>query len=683
VKKNSKRDQKIIDQFKSDRDTDRDYWDPIYKECQEHASFTLEGKQLKDEDWSAMGVTKPKQPNLLITYANHEANKTLQTDYKIKVSPNGSGASVAAARERQEVLRGLQRKNNINQIFNQVRRLQVAGGIAYSIAILDYAGKRGFGKTLDDEFLEDWKSVYPDRDAKNATLSDMKRFTIKKTVPKSAWEDETGEEPKGWGQKKEKDLWYYWVREDIRDKEYLMEDGESRSMGSKLNGDLSKVKLDEDGEPLHRPTEDYSWCWYKISEDDVILQEQSWKGSHPPLVACTGRKVVDAGGKVHYQPLTQFAEEPQIIYTLIENIVALRLNRSPFSKWLVALESVNVKDMEKIRRAAMMGDLDILYKSVDDSGNAIPPPTEIQPYILDPELIALQREQEVKIQKIFGIFDANLGNKSNEQSGVAIRERAQGGELSNFDLQFQYMEYVEQVGRVKLDLIPKYMTAAQQVAFVDEDDNTVLKWLNMTGGVQFSPDEEYSLSVEAMPISQTAREDEFAALIDAAKVLPSLQTNPTVAALIIKSMPGRYSQQISEAITQGDPRVAELQHALQEAQGQLQQAQAKQMQDQIALAGMKQQVQATKIQMTLLKQMQAIQGQTAEAQQAFKDMETMGSASIEAMELQIKQFEAQSKADIGAKDSESKRISAEASMIIAVDKASRPDPQPKPVGAPA
>ena len=683
MKKNSKRNQKIIDQFKSARDTDREYWDPIYKECQEHASFTLEGKQLKDEDWSAMGVTKPKQPNLLITYANHEANKTLQTDYKIKVSPNGSGASVAAARERQEVLRGLQRKNNINQIFNQVRRLQVAGGIAYSIAILDYAGKRGFGKTLDDEFLEDWKSVYPDRDAKNATLSDMKRFCIKKTVPKSAWEDETGEEPKGWGEKKEKDLWYYWVREDIRDKEYLMEDGESREMGSKLNGDLSRVKLDEDGEPLHRPTEDYSWCWYKISEDDVILQEQSWKGSYPPLVACTGRKVVDAGGKVHYQPLTQFAEEPQIIYTLIENIVALRLNRSPFSKWLVAMESVNIKDMTKLRQAAMMGDMDILYKSVDDSGHAIAPPAEIQPYILDPELIALQREQEVKIQKIFGIFDANLGNKSNEQSGVAIRERAQGGELSNFDLQFQYMEYVEQVGRVKLDLIPKYMTAAQQVAFVDEDDNTVLKWLNMTGGVQFSPDEEYSLSVEAMPISQTAREDEFAALIDAAKVLPALQQNPLVASLIIKSMPGRYSQQISEAIQQGDPRVAELQQALQEAQGKLQQAQAKQMQDQIALAGMKQQVQATKIQMTLLKQMQAIQGQTAEAQQAFKDMETMGSASIEAMELQIKQFEAQSKADIGAKDSESKRISAEASMIIALDKASRPDPQPKPVGAPA
>lgn len=685
MKKNSKRDQRIVDDFKQDKGDLMDYWTPIYEECQKHTTFTAEGKQFNDEFWGTMGVTSAnaKQPNLLLTYANHEANKTLQTDYKIKVSPNGGGATPVAARERQEVLRGLQRTNNINQVFNRVRRQQVMGGIAYSIAVLDYAGKRGFGKTLKDEYLEDWKNVFPDKNAKSATLSDMRKFLIRRMIPKGEWEDETGEEPKGWGDTKEKELWSYWVREDVKDTQYLLEEADETVMGSKLKGEPNKddpqgVSFGDDGMPLSRPTEDYTWCWYKISQDDVILDEETWKGSYPPLVACTGRKIVDAQGKVHYQPLTQFAEEPQQVYTLLENIIFLRLNRSPFSKWLVALESVNVKDMEILRKAAMLGSLDILYKGLDDSGKPIPAPQEIEPHVLDAILITLQQEQERKIQKIFGIFDANLGNKSNEQSGVAIRERAQGGELSNFDLQFLYMEYVEQVGRVKLDLIPQYFTGPQQVAFVDSDDEQVMQWINTTGGKSFSPDEEYSLSVEAMPISQTAREDEYNALIEAAKVIPGLAQNPLAASLILKSMPGRYSQQIADAMLKGDPRLAEMQQKLQEAESQLQQAQAKAMQDGIALSGMKQAMAGMKIQMGLMKQAQAIEGQSAEVQKALQDAQAGGEATIAAMELQIKQFEAQSNADIGKQDADSHRITAEAAMITAMDKASRPDPQPKP-----
>jgi hypothetical protein len=682
MKKNNKRDQKIIDEFKDKKSRYNDHWPPIYEECQKHLSFTLEGNQLTDEQWSRMGVTNPMKPNLLITYLNHEANKTLQTDYRIKVTPNGSGASMVAARERQEVLRGLQRKTNIEQIFNKVRRQQAAGGIAYSIAKLDYAGKRGFGKTLDDEYLEDWKNVLPDINVKTPTFSDARDFLIRKMVPKSEWKSETGKDPDDWGLKKEKELWYYWVREDIRDSELLLEDGKTilESKLPELDGkpDYTGVKKGQDEDYLSRPTEDYEWCWYKITEDDVIVDEDTWKGSYCPLVACTGRKVIDSQGKVHYQPLTQFAEEPQIIYTILENIICLRLSRSPFSKYLVAMESVDVKDMEKLRQAAMLGLNDILYKAFNDSGEAIPPPEEIQPHVLDPILIELQREQEMKIQKIFGIYDANLGNKSNEQSGVAIAERAKGGELSNFDLQFLYMEYVQQVGRVKLDLIPKYLTAPQQMAFVDEDDNAVVQWINTTGGIQFSPDEEYSLSVEAMPISPTAREEESARLVDMAKVIPSLAQNPQAAALIIKSMPGRYTGQIADLLIQGDPRIQELQGQIQQLQGvaqqaqsKLQQTQAKQAQDQIAMSGMKNTVLMMKQMMGLMKEKANLESLGAEVQNQFDTAQSDIENTLKLLDQQTKQYTA-----------ESGRITAEAAMLKVVGDLAKPEPATPALGQP-
>lgn len=683
-KAEDKRKAKILAEAKDKKARYIEFWKPIYDKTEKHREFTLLGKQLSDERKAQLGVATPMQPNLLLTYTNHEANKTLQTDYRGKLSPNGGGANVARARERQEVLRGLQRTNNVNQIYNEVRRNQVAGGIAYSIKVVDFANKRGFGKTIKDEFLPDYQNVLPDINVKSPTMDDARDFFYKKEVPISEWEEETGEEPKGWGLDKKRDLWYYWVREDVRDIEYLLADGDT-ALGTKLGDDLSGVKNGPDGEPLSRPTTDYTWCFYKIDgKFTTLYDETEWRGSYSPLIACTGRKIVAADGTVHYQPLTEFAEEAQEIYTILENIICLRLSMSPFSKWKVALESMNIKADDLLNKASMTGAGTIWYKHKDDSGNDIPPPEEVQPHVLDAILVELQREQRIKIQQIFGIFDANLGEKSNEQSGIAIERRAQGGDLSNFDLQFNYMEYVKQSSRVTLDLIPKYLTAPQQVAFMDEDDNTVMQWINTTGGVQFSPDEEYSISIEAMPISQTAREEEARSLMEMAKAMPIIAQNPQAVALIVKAQPGRYATQISEFIAKGDPQIAEAKRVIGELQAQLadvtQKAQVKQAQDSMTIAGLKQAVAGMKQQQVMMKQMQAIEGQSAEVQKALSDMQAMTDAQVKAAEIEIQRFEAETARETGLQDSESKRISAEAAMIIAVDKASRPDPQPKPAG---
>lgn len=682
--KEARRVSDILADAKEKKATGLAFWKDIYDEVEKHREFTLMGKQLSSERKTQLGLSdNAMQPNLLLTYLNHEANKTLQTDYRPKVSPNGGGANEVQARARMGALRGLSRVNNVTQVYNQARRNQAAGGIAYSMRLVEFAAKRGFGKTIKPEYLEDYQNVLPDPNVKTPTFSDAKWFLYKKEIEKSDWKDETKEEPKGWGNKKKKDLWYFWLREDAEDTEYLLEAG-GTATGSKLEGDLSTVKKGADGEELSRPITDYTWCFYKIDENfSTLYEETEWKGSYCPLIACTGRKVVEADGKIHYQPLTKFAEEPQEIYTILENIICLRLSMSPYSKWKVALESMNIKMDDLLVKASATGVGTIWWKHLDDAGDPIPPPEEIPPHVLDPILIELQREQRIKIQQIFGIFDANLGEKSNEQSGIAIERRAQGGDLSNFDLQFNYMEYVEQDGRVTLDLIPKYMTAPQQMAFVDEDDKTVMRWINTSGGVQFSPDEEYSLSIEAMPISPTAREDEARSLMEMAKAMPMIAENPDAVALIVKAQPGRYAGQISEFIAKGSPQmqqakqmIGQLQQELQQAQAQAQtveqQAKTKQAQDQMTIAGLKQGIAGMKQTTQLTKQMTDIQGMTAEAKAQFEKMTSDSEAMIAQNEATLAQLELQ----VDQYVAESGRITAEASMLKVVGELAKP-PEPK------
>jgi hypothetical protein len=658
------RKQSILSEFKEKRGSYPAYWDPIYSESEKHLNFTLLGKQFQDGEANKYGLVNPLEPNLLLTYANHEANKTLQTDYRTKITPNGGNADDVKATARQDVIRGLNRRNNIEQVFNQVRRNQVCGGIAYSIARVEYAGKRGYGKTLTDEFLSHWKNVYPDPYVKTVTFSDARDFLIKQDVPKSEWLEVTGRNPddENWHGAKTKEVWHFWRREESKDEEILLTDGKTRMKSGMKEEDWKAVKYDDAEQPLSRPTSDYTWCWYKIVDEEIIDSED-WLGSYPPLVACTGRKVVD-GDKVYYQPLTQFAEEPQKVFTIIENIMALRLSRSPYSKWKVAFESLNVANIKELRDASVIGNMDVVYNHRDTNGNEIPIPEEIEPHILDPILITLQNEQRMKIQQIFGIFDANLGNKSNEQSGVAIEARARGGELSNFDSQFNYMEYVEQVGRVKLDLIPHYLNAQQQVAFVSEDDTSVVRWINTTGGVSFSPDEEYSLSVEAMPISQTAREEEAASLTNIFKIAPNLAQNPLALAELLKVQPGRGGAKIADILVKGDPRLQQSQQMVQQLQGQLQQAAQKDQAQTMALQAMKQSMGLLKQQMTLIKQSADLQAQEGEAKKGLEDMLAQADAMDKALDRQIEQYKA-----------ESGRITADAAMIKVMGDLAKPDPQ--------
>jgi len=660
----------ISQAFKEKKERYIGHWDPIYKDCKARKEFALLGKQLDNAERKRYGLRYPLEPNLLLTYVNHEANRTLQTDYLGKVTPNGGGATIERARARQDVLRGIQRMGNASSVFNYARRDQVASGMAYAMAVVDYTPKRGFGKTIQYEYMRETFNVFPDISAVENTLCDMRDFLIRKKVQKNQWKKETGQDPTDWGSVKEKELWYYWVREDLEEQEFLMEDGTTK-LDSELNKDYSRVKKDESGENLAKPYTDIRWRWYKITQDCEVIDEEDWLGVYPPLVACTGRRVVDEN-RTHYQSMTLFAEEPQKVYTVLENIIALRLARSPYSKWKIPFESIDVKQLLELRAASVVGDQDILYKSLTTDGNTIPAPEEIEPHVLDAMLVELQREQEKKIQKIFGIFDANLGNKSNEQSGVAIEQRRRGGETSNYDFEYNFTEFVEQITRVILDLIPRYLSAPQQVAFVDPEDNAAIDWINTNGNNTLNPDEEYALAIEATPISKTARQEEAEMLMNIAKVSPIVAQNAKVMALVVKAQPGRYSAQIADILAGTNPEIEQAKAMITDLQGQLQAAEQKSAQDDMAIAGLKQTVTFLKQQQTNLKQLASLEGNTEAMRLKLEEAALALDAQIREGELQLK-----------AMDSESKRMTAEASMISAVDKASRPDPKPKEPGKPA
>lgn len=568
---------KTLAEFKEKKTEYPSMWKYAYDKSKAHWEFAILGKQMDAGEISGLGLPpNVKLPNLLKKYVNQQANQTLQVKYRAVVSPNGGGSNIENARQREYVLRGIQVPTS-GPVYNQARRGQLAAGIRYSKVVVDYASTRGFEKSFRYEDVIDTYNVFPDPYVNTPTFDDMEDFLIRETVPKSKWKQRTNTD---WGTSSEKsrNLWYYWKKRSIESgKEYLLEDGTERLvLDSEENPDLTGVSMMDDGvTPFGRDVSIYDWEWHMMDDEGAkILKSGDWKGCYPPLVACTGEAIVEQFGNTtrkYWLPLTADAEEPQLLYSLVEMIVKMRLARSPYSKWRVAFESLITKQSEDLRTASLIGDMDIIYKAFTEDGKPIPPPSEQEPFILDRILLELQQIQIQKIEQILGIPTAVFGEKTNETSGIAIERRKRDGDVSSYHFTFNFLEYVKQMGLVTLEAFPHYYTTEQQVAFMDKDDKAVMQTINQPGGLSFNPMERYSLIVEVQPDSDTDREAEaegLMAMADSPILGPLILRAKGSAALIVKAQKGRYAQEIG-ALLEGmadDPEKQAMNAKIQEMQ---------------------------------------------------------------------------------------------------------------------
>ncbi len=568
---------KTLEEFKAKKTEYPSAWKYAYDKAKGHWEFAILGKQMDAGEISGLGLPpNVKLPNLLKKYVNQQANQTLQVKYRAVVSPNGGGSDIAKARQRQDVLRGIQ-VPTCGPVYNMARRGQLAAGIRYSKVVVDYASSRGFEKSFRYEDVIDTYNVFPDPFVNTPTFSDMDDFLIREDVPKGKWKQRTGTD---WGTSSEKSrsLWYYWKKRSVESgKEYLLEDGSEKLIpDSEKNPDLTGVSMMDDGvTPFARDVSTYDWEWHMIGDEgNSVIKSGDWKGCYAPLVACTGEAITEQFGNTtrkYWLPLTADAEEPQLLYSLVEMIIKLRLARSPFSKWRVAFESLVTKQSEDLRTASLIGDMDILYKAFTEDGKAIPPPQEEEPFILDRILLELQQVQIQKIEQILGIPTAVFGEKTNETSGKAIEQRKREGDVSSYHFTFNFLEYVKQMGLVTLEAFPHYYTTEQQVAFMDKDDKAVMQTINGPMGLSFDPMERYSLVVEAEPDSDSDREaeaDSLMAMVENPQLGPLIMQAKGAPALVVKAQKGRYAQEIG-ALLEGmanDPEKQAMNAKIQEMQ---------------------------------------------------------------------------------------------------------------------
>lgn len=144
----------------------------------------------------------------------------------------------------------------------------------------------------------------------------------------------------------------------------------------------------------------------------------------------------------------------------------------------------------------------LVYNQFNDQNpdQQLNPPEEIARVGAPPEVMQAYTTAEQTLQNILGSYDAQLGIQNVELSGVAIVEGATQSNAAAMPYIVGYMQGLNQVAQIILDLIPKYYITPRTIPIIRKDGTKDYVKINEENGPSFNFDENaLQVRVEAGP----------------------------------------------------------------------------------------------------------------------------------------------------------------------------------------
>lgn len=198
-----------------------------------------------------------------------------------------------------------------------------------------------------------------------------------------------------------------------------------------------------------------------ITNGYEILDTKEWAGKYIPVIPVYGEEVWD-GEKRSYKSIHRDAQDAQRMYnyfrTSSTESVALQI-RSPFIGPVGSFDT----DAQKWAGANSNNYPFIEY---DDKGMA---PQRQGWTGVDQGSLQESMNAAEDMKAIMGIYDASLGNRSNETSGVAIAQRKSQAGTATYHFADNLSRSIRQCGRIIVDLIPHIYDTPRMVRIIGED----------------------------------------------------------------------------------------------------------------------------------------------------------------------------------------------------------------------
>lgn len=527
--------------------------------------------------------------NKMKAFIRQVVNDSRQNKPSIKIHPVDSGADVKTADIMNGLIRNIEYTSNADVAYDTGVEASVSGGFGYWRVGLDFAHDDSFDKDLSIQRVANQFSVYGDPNSTAADSSDWDVAFVVDRIPKeefkrkyqnkkntsddpctvdfdseasdNSWLNDDGVMIAEWWQRKEVDIEIVKLSNGHTYRTDYLESHPDLQLGLSLG--ILKVAVDKDGEEIRRPGKTYKVTQTIMTGADV-LEVNEWPGRYIPIIPVYGDEII-VEGKRYFRSLIHDAKDAQRMVnywrTTATELVALA-PRVPFIGPKGAFDS----------DAARWATANTQSHSYLEYEGATPP--QRQP--LDSGVAAGSLQEALNasddMKAIIGMYDASLGARSNETSGVAITARQREGDVSTFHFIDNLARAIRHTGRILIDLIPHVYTEERIIRVIGEDGSQKSVTVNsqepkpvMGPNGQPEVDEQgqpvagvfdltagkYDLTVSTGPSYTTQREETAAQMTEFVRAFP--QAAPVIGDILVKAMDWQGADEIADRLKKINP----------------------------------------------------------------------------------------------------------------------------------
>jgi len=216
--------------------------------------------------------------------------------------------------------------------------------------------------------------------------------------------------------------------------------------------------------------------WYKLNGTQIVEGPIEFPSKWIPIVMVPGREL-NKDGEMKYRSVIRFAKDAQRNYNYRRNTVAERLALGAMAPWVGPASAF--KGFENLWREANTVPMGYLPWNDDPKNGAKEPPQRLDPpqMPLGDQADAQASENDLKLTT--GIFEAGLGQRSNEKSGVALNRRQRQVQTGTFSFHDNLAKAVAHGARIITDMIPRVYDSERVLRIRNPKGETDLVKINV------------------------------------------------------------------------------------------------------------------------------------------------------------------------------------------------------------
>lgn len=523
--------------------------------------------------------------NSLPQYVRQVTGQIRGLNPSIKVVAGDSAATKEGAEVVEGLIRHIESKSNAVSIYEASGESAAMGGFGAFRVMTEYADDVSFNQEIRIGRIHNSFAVYFDPEAKEPTRSDAEWCMITEKMQVEDFKEAYNDMPVQDVEHQSDPGWSHWVTgETVTVAEYFWKEYDESTIWELPGGQIVENVPDGLKATRSRKVRTPRVMWAKVSGSDVLDGPTEFPSKYIPVIAVTGEEI-HIGEDRYISSVIRHSKDAMRLVNYDRSAHAELVALQPKAPYMVT--GKQVAGYEEFWNEANRKNRPYLPYNADPNA---PPPMRVPPPISSQGLMQETQLAYEDLKRTTGIYDAGLGAKSNETSGVAINARKQESQNSTSIYADNTVKAVEQCGRILVDMIPRVYDAKRTIVILGEDDQQTILTVNdiLEGSDGVVPLNDltlgkYAVKIGVGPNYSTKRQE------SAEGMMAFVQAVPAAAAvtgdLIAKSQDwpdaDRFAERLKKMLPpgvddEGDDATPEQKQARQAQQMQAQQEQQRQ-----------------------------------------------------------------------------------------------------------